>query len=136
MQRVPLHVRIPRETGSGFSGAWIAAGGAVPVQATAFATVIEEHFKYGTISVLSRELVQLSSPDATSTITRTVLGGLAAAIDNQLLLPTVAAVAGTNPASILNGSTEVVTTGTTSAQIAADLAGMLAAVTSPVCTHG
>jgi hypothetical protein len=43
----------------------------------------------------------------------------------------VAVSAGVNPASLLNGSTEVTTTGTTAAQIAADLAGLLAAVTTP-----
>jgi hypothetical protein len=60
-----------------------------------------------------------------------VLGGLAKAIDTQLLTPTIALSAGVNPASILNGATEVVTTGTTSAQISADLAAMIAAITTP-----
>ena len=134
MLNVPLHVKMARETGSGITGGWVAAGAAIPVQATAFATIIEEHYKYGVIVPLSEELVKVSTPSAEATVRRTVIGpdgGLTAAIDNQLLLPTVAAVAGTNPASVTNGSTEITTTGTTAAQIAADLAGMLAAVTSP-----
>lgn len=131
MQKVPLHVKIPRETGAGITGGWVGPGAPVPVQATAFATIIEEHFKYGVIVPLSQELFQFSNPSAEATIRRTVLGGLAAAIDNQLLLPTVAVSAGVNPASITNGSTEITTTGTTAAQIAADLAGMIAAVTTP-----
>lgn len=131
MQRVPLHARIARETGAGVTGGWVAAGAPIPVQATAFATVVEEHFKYGVIVPLAEELVAVSSPDAEATVRRTVLGGLAASIDNQLLLPSVAVSAGVNPASILNGSTEITTTGTTAAQIAADLAGMIAAVTTP-----
>ena len=125
------HVKLAAETGTGVTGGWVAEGAAVPVQKTAFATIIEEHFKYGVIVPLSEELVKISSPDAEATIRRTVLGGLAAAIDNQFLLPTVAVSAGVNPASITNGATEITTTGTTAAQIAADLAGMLAAVTSP-----
>jgi HK97 family phage major capsid protein len=131
MQSVPLHVRLARETGAGITGGWVAAGGAIPVQKTDFATIVEEHFKYGVIVPLSEELVKLSRPDAEATTRRLVLGGLAASIDNQLLLPTVAVSAGVNPASVTNGSTEITTTGTTSAAISADLAGMLAAVTSP-----
>jgi HK97 family phage major capsid protein len=80
---------------------------------------------------LSEELVSTSSPEAESTIKRLVLGGLAAGLDTQLLLPTVALSAGVNPASILNGATERVTTGSTAATIAADLASMLGSVTSP-----
>ena len=80
---------------------------------------------------LAEELVQVSSPDAEATVRRTVLGGLVASIDNQLLLSTVAVSAGVNPASVTNGATEITTTGATAAQIAADLAGMLAAVTRP-----
>jgi hypothetical protein len=131
MQKVPLHIKLARETGAGITGGWVTAGGAIPVQKTDFATIIEEHYKYGVIVPLSEELVTVSSPDAEATVRRTVLGGLAAAIDNQLLLPTVAAVANVNPASITAGSTEITTTGTTAAQIAADLAGMIAAVTTP-----
>ena len=78
-------------------------------------------FKYGVIVPLSEELVALSTPDAEATVRRTVLGGLAAALDNQFLLPTVAVSAGVNPGSVTNGSTEITTTGTTAAQIAADL---------------
>ena len=98
MQSVPLHVRIARETGTGITGGWVAAGGPIPVQATAFATIVEEHFKYGVIVPLAEELVKVSTPEAEATVRRTVLGGLAAAIDNQLLLPTVAVSAGVNPA--------------------------------------
>jgi HK97 family phage major capsid protein len=134
MQNVPLHVKIARETGAGITGGWVTSGGPIPVQKTDFATVIEEHYKYGVIVPLAEELVRVSSPSAEATVRRKLLGpdgGLAAAIDNQFLLPTVAFSAGVNPASVTAGSTEITTTGTTSAQIAADLAGLLAAVTSP-----
>jgi HK97 family phage major capsid protein len=131
MQRTPLHTRVARETGTGITGGWVAPGAAVPVQATTFATVVEEHYKYGVIVPLSEELMRLSNPDAEATIRRTVLGGLSAAIDNQFLLPTVAAVTNTNPASITNGATAITTTGTTAAQITTDLSGMMAAMTTP-----
>ena len=131
MQRAPLHARIARGTGTGITGGWVAAGAPISVQATAFTTIVEEHFKYGVIVPLAEELVALSSPEAEATVRRTVLGGLAAAVDNQLLLPTVTASAGVNPASILNGATERITTGSTAATIAADLASMLGSVNTP-----
>jgi HK97 family phage major capsid protein len=131
MQKVPLRVKIPVESGAGVSGGWVAEGAPVPVQKTAYGTSTEEFYRYGVIVPLSEELVTTSDPAAIPTINRTVLGGLAKAIDTQLLTPTVALSAGVNPASILNGSTEITTTGTTSAQISADLAGMIAAVSTP-----
>ena len=131
LRRVPLNVKVAHETGAGITGGWVAPGNAIPVQKTAFETVISEHFKFGVIVPLTRELVHVSTPDAEATIRRAVLGGLAAALDNQFLLASVAVSAGVNPASVTNGSPETTSTGTTSAQIAADLAGMLAAVTTP-----
>jgi hypothetical protein len=132
MQKVPMHTRIAVETGAGISGGWVpVSGGAVPVQKTAFATSVEEHYLFGVIVPLAEELVIMSTLDAEATIRCTVLGGLTASLDNQFLLPTVTASAGVNPAAVTAGSTEITTTGTTAAQIAADLAGMLAAVTTP-----
>jgi HK97 family phage major capsid protein len=126
-----LRTKIPVETGTGFSGGWVAEGAPVPVQKTAYATSTEEFYRYGVIVPLSEELVTTSDPAAIPTINRTVLGGLAKAIDTQLLTPTVALSAGVNPASILNGSTERTTTGSTAATIAANLASMLGSVTTP-----
>jgi HK97 family phage major capsid protein len=131
MLRVPLNAKIARETGAGVTGGWVAPGNAIPVQKTAFDTVTEAHYKFGVIVPLTKELVHISHPDAEATIRRTVLGGLAASLDNQFLLASVAASAGVNPASVTNGSTEITSTGTTAAQISADLAGLLAAVTTP-----
>ena len=131
MQRIPLRTKVPMETGAGITGGWVAEGAAVQYSKPHSATSIQEHYKYGVIVPLSEELLQVSNPAAEAVIRRTVLGGLAAAIDNQFLLPTVAASAGVNPASVTNGSTEITSTGTTAAQIAADLAAMLAAITTP-----
>jgi HK97 family phage major capsid protein len=131
MRRTPLRVSIARETGTGITGGWVAPGNAIPVQKTAFDSVLQEHFKFAVIIPLSRELIELSNPSAEATIRTSILGGLASALDNQFLLASVAVSAGVNPASVTNGSTEITTTGTTAAAIAADLAAMLAAVTTP-----
>jgi hypothetical protein len=70
-------VKIPVETGAGFTGGWVAEGAAIPVQKTAYSTSTEENYKYGVIVPLSEELVTTSDPAALPTINRTVLGGLA-----------------------------------------------------------
>jgi HK97 family phage major capsid protein len=129
--RVPLHVRIAHETGAGLTGGWIGEGRPIAVGSLAFETVMEDLYKYGTIVPLAQELLDFSIPAAEMTVTRTVLGGLAKGIDTQFLTPSVAAVGGVNPASITNGATAITSSGSTAAQIAADLAAMIAAITTP-----
>jgi HK97 family phage major capsid protein len=128
---VPLRTKIAIETGAGISGGWVAPGAMIPVQKTNFATSIQELYKYGVIVPVSEELLRASTPSAEATIARTVLGGLAKAIDQQLLDPTITAVANTRPASITNGATAVTSTGVTQAQMLADFGALFAAVTSP-----
>ncbi len=132
-RRFLFSTKIPVETGTGITGGWVAERAAIPVQKTAFVTSVEEYYKYGAIAVISEELGHdLQDPATVPTINRLVLGPLAKAIDNQLLLPTITAVANTNLASILAGSTEIHhNPGSTLATISADLTGMLAAVTTP-----
>jgi len=76
-------------------------------------------------------LLKLSDPDAERTVRESVIGGLGAFVDQQFLLPTVTLVPTGRPAAITVGAPEVVSTGTTAAQINADLAALLAAVTTP-----
>lgn len=131
MRRVPFRVKVPRETGTGTGGAWIGQGLSTPVAKTAFDNVQQEVYKCGVITVLSKELLVASDPDAERTIRETVVNGLAAFVDQQFLLPTVALAADLRPAAITNGATEVTSTGTSAAQINADLGALLAAVTTP-----
>jgi hypothetical protein len=58
-------------------------------------------------------------------------------VDNQFLDPTITAIAGTRPASILNGAPSTSSTGSTLAQIQTDLSGMTGQLTtweSPIWT--
>lgn len=130
MRRVPFRTAVPRETGTGTSGAWLGEGAPTPVAATAFDTLSQEAYKAGKIVVLSKELLQLGNPNAERTVRETVMAGVAAYLDAQFLTNTVTLSAGLRPAAITNAATAVVSTGTTAAQINADLAGLLAAVTT------
>ena len=130
MRRVPFRTKVPRETGSGTGGAWIGEGLATPAAATAYDTLSQEAYKAGKIVVLSDELLRLGDPDAERTVRETVIAGVAAFLDAQFLTNTVTLSANLRPAAITNGATAITSTGTTAAQINADLAGMLAAITT------
>ena len=58
------------------------------------------------------------------------MAGVAAYIDSQFLTNTVTLSAGLRPAAITNGATAVTSTGSTAAQINADLSAMLALITT------
>jgi HK97 family phage major capsid protein len=131
MRRVPFRTKVARETGTGTNGAWVGEGLSTPVAATAFDTLTQEAYKAGTIVVLTQELLKIGDPVAERTVRETVIAGLAAYLDAQFLTNTVTLSATLRPAAITNGATAVVSTGTTAAQMNADLAGLLAAITTP-----
>jgi HK97 family phage major capsid protein len=130
-RRVPFRTNVARETGSGTGGSWVGEGLSTPVAATAYGTLIQEAYKAQVIVVLSNELLRLGDPASERTVRQTVTAGVTAYLDAQALTNTVTLVANTRPAAITNGATAVTSTGTTAAQINADLTGLLAAVTTP-----
>jgi hypothetical protein len=130
MRRVPFRTKVPRETGAGTGGAWIGEGLATPAAATAYDTLSQEAYKAAKIVVLSDELPKLGDPAAERTVRETVIAGVAAYFDSQFLTNTVTLSANLRPAAITNGATAVTSTGSTAAQISADLASMLAVITT------
>jgi HK97 family phage major capsid protein len=129
-RQVPFRAKIARETGSGAGGAWVAEGLGTPVAKTDFDTLTQEFYKAQKIVVMSEELLKLGDPDAERTVRETVAAGVAAYLDSQFLTNTVTLSANLRPAAITNGATAITSTGTTAAQINADLAAMLAAITT------
>jgi HK97 family phage major capsid protein len=130
MRRVPFRTKVPRETGSGTGGAWVGEGLATPAASTAYDTLSQEAYKAAKIVVMSDELLKLGNPDAERTVRETVIAGVAAYLDGQFLTNTVTLSANLRPAAITNGATAVTSTGSTAAQISADLASMLAVITT------
>jgi HK97 family phage major capsid protein len=130
MRRVPFRTKVARETGSGTGGGWIGEGLGTPVAAAAYDTLTQEAYKAGKIVVLSDELLKLGDPDAERTVRETVIAGVAAYLDGQFLTNTVTLSANLRPAAITNGTTAVVSTGSSAAQINADLSAMLALITT------
>ena len=129
-RRVPFRTKVPRETGSGAGGAWVGEGLSIPAAAMAYDTLSQEAYKAQKIVVLSQELLKLGDPGAERAVRESVAAGVAAFLDSQLLTNTGHAERGVRPAAITNGATAVTWTGSTAAQISADLASLLAAIST------
>lgn len=130
MRRVPFRIKVSVETGSGTGGAWVKEGDPTPVGKSAYASLSQENFKAQVIVALSQELLLVGNPAAEATIRTTTAAGMAAFLDGQFLTNTVTAIANTRPAAVTAGAPAVVSTGSTSAQITADLNAMLANITT------
>ena len=130
LRRVPFRTKVARETGSGTGGAWVGEGLSTPAAATAYDTLSQEAYTAQKIVVLSEELLRLGDPSAERTVRETVAAGVGAYLDSQFLTNTVTLSAGLRPAAVTNGATAITSTGSTAAQITADLAGLLAAITT------
>jgi HK97 family phage major capsid protein len=129
-RRVPFGLRVPIDATTALLGDWIPEGAPTPAVALTFGSVDPlEPTKMGCLVALTRELVLSGEPTAEATVRSTLLGTLAKTIDTLFLDPARAAAAG-RPASITNGAPTVPSTGTTAAAIQADLAAMVAAITT------
>lgn len=120
VRRVPFNVRIPRMT-SGAAVGWVGEGAAKPVSKQAFDTVTMPESKIAGIVVITMELARFSNPSSEQLVRDDMIEAIAGFTDAQFINPGIAAVAGTNPASITKSATESASTGSTLAEIEADL---------------
>jgi len=120
LRRVPFRIRIPRQT-SGASVGWVGEGNPKPVSKHGFDTVELPQSKIAGIVVITMELARFSDPSAEALVRDDMVEAIASFSDAQFINPAVAAVSGTNPGSITNGATAAASTGSTLAEIEADL---------------
>jgi len=123
MRKVPFNVPVPRQTTAGTGGGRVPEGAAVAVVSWAYDTIRLEPAKIQELIVAANELLRPERRGAEQTLRETLLGNLAATIDRVFLDPA-------ETGSITNGVTPITSTGTTAAQITADLAALLAAITT------
>jgi hypothetical protein len=129
-RQVPFRMAVPADTTSVREGSWAAEGVPIPVSAQTFATVPGlDALKAGVIVTMTRELITFGVPSTEAIVRKAAIGGLSALLDFSFLDPASAAAAG-RPASITNGATAVTQTGVTAATMGADLAALLAAITT------
>lgn len=129
VRKVPLNVRYLTQSG-GATVNWIGEGGATPVGEMSLASETLGIAKASGILICTRELAENSTPAAESLFGIELRAALVEFLDRQFINPSVFAVANVSPASITNGSTAIISSGTTVAAIVADFAALFEAVSN------
>ncbi|WP_313818686.1 phage major capsid protein [Cupriavidus sp.] len=120
-RRVPFNVRIPRQT-SGSSVGWVGEAKPKPVSKLGFDAITMPFSKIAGIVAITEELARFSSPSAEALVRSDLVETIATFIDVQFIDPSVVAnPAANSPASITNGTQTIPSSGSTFAQIDADL---------------
>jgi HK97 family phage major capsid protein/HK97 family phage prohead protease len=119
LTRVPFKIRVPRQTTASTVN-WVGEGAPKPLSSLAFDSITLDFAKIAGIVVITEELVRASDPAAEGIIRDDLTRSIVAFMDSQFVDPTKAAT-GISPASITNGVTALVPSGTTSAAFLSDL---------------
>ncbi|WP_230291024.1 phage major capsid protein [Croceicoccus sp. Ery5] len=119
-RNVPLRTRLVCAN-SGFTAAWIGEAEPVSLSASAFTEDNLPSRKVSALTVVTDEMLDSADPQVELLIRNDLAGAVAAAVDQTLLDPTNAGVAGVMPASLSNGITATTASGTSSAQTVRNL---------------
>lgn len=122
--RVPFNIRWVGQT-TGGTGYWVGQGMPKPLTAFEFSATTLGFTKVAAISVITQELARFSSPSAETLVRDGLRDVLVERLDIDLIDPSVAAVAGVNPASLTNGVTAGSSSGTTADAVRADIQNLI-----------
>lgn len=120
LRRVPFRVPLVGQT-SGGDGYWVGEGKAKPLTNFEFSRTVLEPLKVANIAVATEETLRDSSPSAEAILRDQLAAALAARLDTDFIDPTKVAVAGVSPASITNGVTFEISSGTTADDVRTDV---------------
>lgn len=120
LRRVPFNIKVPRQTG-GSSASWVGEGAPKPVSELAFDQISLGFTKLAGIVVMTEELVRFSNPSAEAIVRQDLIDTIVQTMDKDFVDPAKAASAGVSPASITNGVTPVVASGTDADAVRADV---------------
>jgi hypothetical protein len=120
LRTVPFNVSVAAQTAIG-TYSWVGESLSKPVTRGTFATVTLGIAKASGIVLVTDELIKLAVPGSEVALRAELANGIAQFLDQQLVDPAVAAVGGSNPASITNGVTPIAPSGTTGAALVADV---------------
>jgi HK97 family phage major capsid protein/HK97 family phage prohead protease len=126
LRHVPYNTSIPAVTG-GTTFKWVGQGKGKPVTKAQFSAATIGHATAAGISVLTKQLIRLSTPDAQATVRDILVADCKAFLDTQFVDSSVAAVANVNPASITNGVTGTPASGTDVADARSDISARITA---------
>lgn len=122
---MPFDVRVAGQTSASSAG-WVGEGAPKPVSSLGFNAVTLGHAKAAGIVVMTMELARFSSPSAEALVSQDLMNTIKQFLDQQFIDPSVAAVASVSPASITNGSPNVVvSSGATLAEITTDVENLM-----------
>jgi HK97 family phage major capsid protein len=129
-RHAPFKVPVDREIGVGAGAAWRNEALPAPLSATMFDQVTLPFTVIDVITTASRDAFRLGRTTEAA-LRASVIAGLSRYLDDRMLNPSVAAGAA-SPASLTYGAETITSTGTTAAQVLADLGAMIAAVNTPL----
>ena len=89
---------------AGATVGWVGEAKPTAVTSVTIDTITIGNYKIAGIVVITRELIELSTPAVDGLVRADLLAAVAAMTDRALLDPAAAAVAGVSPASITNGA--------------------------------
>jgi HK97 family phage major capsid protein/HK97 family phage prohead protease len=120
LRRVPFNVRVSGQD-SGSTTNWVGQGAAIPVSKLNTIEVTLGMTKMAGLVVLAKELVRSSEPSAEMKVRDDLIGSITEFADRRFLDPNYAEVSNVSPASITNGVTATVPSGTDLAALRADI---------------
>ncbi len=125
LRRVPFNIKIPRQT-AGAAAQWVGEGKPKPVSELAFDQITLGFAKLAGIVVLTDELVRFSNPSAEALVRQDLINTIVQTMDKDFVDPAKAVSEGVSPASITNGVTPVVASGTDADAVRADVKKLFA----------
>jgi hypothetical protein len=125
LRRVPFRVPLISQTAGG-EGYWVGEGKGKPLTSFDFSRTTLEPLKVANIAVLTDEVIRDSSPSAEAIVRDQLAEALKARLDIDFIDPTKTASAGVSPASITNGASHSIGSGTGDADdVRADVRSLL-----------
>ncbi len=120
LRAIPFNVHVRGQT-SGGEGYWVGQGAPKPLTKFDFSDAYLGYAKVANIAVLTEELMRFSNPSAEALVRDSLAGALIARMDTDFVDPAKTAAANVSPASITNGVTPVVSSGTDADAIRVDV---------------
>ncbi|MFT3811064.1 MAG: phage major capsid protein [Micropepsaceae bacterium] len=129
IRKVPFRITFPRQTVTSLA-AWVGQGRPIPVAKMGFERDTLMQSKLAAICVTTNEIAYSSDPDALRLVEADLKASIVNASDASFLDPTLDEVPDVSPASITFGADSLASTGSSAAQIEADIAALFAKVTT------
>ena len=113
-RNVPFNIRVPTQS-AGSTAYWVGEGSMKPLSSAAFSTFTMSFAKVAALVPFTQESLRFDNPSLETLMRQDMIAAIAKKLDTDLLDPTKAAGTGSggaSPASLTNGVSSIVATGT------------------------